>query len=50
MYWKMSHTLSDSIKCLHIELSDNFISDFFTALFCSDLFDMFNLNDELMNL
>ena len=50
MYWKMSCTLSDSIKCLHIKLFNDSISAFFTASFCSDLFDISNLNDELTDL
>ena len=50
MYWKVSHTLSDSIKCLHIKLSDDFMSVFFTALSHSDLPDMLNLNNELTDL
>ena len=46
----MPHTLSDSIKCLHVDLSDNFMSIFFTTLSHFDLPDMPNLNDELVNL
>ena len=50
MYWKMSHTLSDSIKCLHVELSDDFMSAFFTALSHFDSPDMSNLNNKLTDL
>ena len=50
MYWKMSHTLLNSIKCLHIAFSDNFISVFFTASSHSNLSDMLNLNNKLTDL
>ena len=50
MYWKVSYILLNSIKCLHIKLSDNFMSVFFTVLSHFNSFDMFNLNNELMNL
>ena len=50
MYWKMSHTLLNSIKHLHVELFNNFTSAFFTASSHFNSSDMSNLNNELMNL
>ena len=46
----MSHTLFNSIKHLHIELFNDFISVFFTVSSHSDSPDMSNLNDELADL